>query len=109
MRPEFLQTSHDHLGQVALAITVGDLDGFVQLAFAQGPGHGRSELPRLTAGPIVGNQTVDHDANRPCRHNKEHDHHESGQPAHHRPHRARVEVTPRPLPLKKHKRPNLQL
>jgi hypothetical protein len=32
---EFLQTSHNHFGQVALVEAVGNLDGFIQLAFAQ--------------------------------------------------------------------------
>ena len=48
MRPEFLQSGHHNLRQMALAVTVGDLDRFVQLAFAQRAGHRRSEL-RATA------------------------------------------------------------
>ena len=43
MRLEFLQARHDNLGQVALLVTVGDLDRFIQLAFAQRAGHGRSK------------------------------------------------------------------
>ena len=43
VRLEFLQASHDHLRQMALLVTVGDLDGFVQLAFAQRAGDRRCE------------------------------------------------------------------
>ena len=45
MRPELLQSRHHNLGQMALAETVGDLDGLVQLAFAQRSRNRRRELP----------------------------------------------------------------
>ena len=51
VRLEFLQTGHDDLRQVALLVTVGNLDGFIQLAFAQRAGHGRSELRATACGP----------------------------------------------------------
>ena len=38
--PEFLQASGDDLRQVALLVALGDLDGFVNLAFAQRAGNG---------------------------------------------------------------------
>ena len=47
---EFLETGHHYLCQVALAVTIGDLDRFIQLAFAQRAGDGRSKLPGLLAG-----------------------------------------------------------
>jgi hypothetical protein len=33
MRPKFLQAGDHNLSQMALVVTVGDLDGFIQLAF----------------------------------------------------------------------------
>ena len=53
---EFLQTRHDNLGQVALLVTVRNLDGFIQLAFAQRAGNRRGERPGLFAGRTVRHQ-----------------------------------------------------
>ena len=108
MRPKFLQASHDNLGQMALVVTVGDLDGFVQLAFAQRAGHGRSELARLLAGAVIGDQAIDHHADRPCRHEEQQDDHESGRPAHLSHMLAKVEIDTGAF-LQKHERPYLQL
>jgi hypothetical protein len=41
MRPKFLETRNHDFGQVALGVAVSDLDGFIELAFAQRTGHGR--------------------------------------------------------------------
>ena len=79
VRLEFLQTGHHDLRQVALLVTVGDLDRFVQLAFAQRAGHGRSELPRLLTRGAVGHQAVDHDADRLGRHDEQADDDAPGQ------------------------------
>ena len=73
MSLEFLQTGHDNLGQMALVVAVGNLDGFVQLAFAQRAGNGRSELARLLARAVIGDQAVDHDADGPGRHEEQND------------------------------------
>ena len=40
---EFHQASRDHLGQVALLVALGNLDGFVDLAIAECSGNCRSE------------------------------------------------------------------
>ena len=50
---EFLQASGDDLRQVALLVALGNLDRFVDLAFAQGAGNGGSERARLLAGSAV--------------------------------------------------------
>ena len=92
MRAEFLQTGHHDFGQMALAETVGDLDRFIQLAFAQRAGHRRSELPGLLARAVKGDHAVDHDADGPRRHDEQSDHDEPGRPAHLLPHRARIET-----------------
>ena len=107
MRLEFLQTSHHNLRQVALLVTVRDLDGFVQFALAQCAGHRRSECARLFAGAAVRHQAVYHDANGIGRHEKEADDDDLGHQTHLYPQRARIE-TYRGL-LEQIKRPNLQL
>src|ERR1022692_3704266 len=63
MSLEFLQTGHHNLGEVALLVTVRDLDGFVQFALAQCAGHRRSKCARLFTCSAVRHQTVYHDAN----------------------------------------------
>jgi hypothetical protein len=48
---ELLQTRDDNLRQVALLVTIGNLDGFVELAFAQRAGNRRSKRARLIPRP----------------------------------------------------------
>ena len=62
VRPEFHQASGDDLGQVALLVALGDLDGFVDLAIAQGPGNGGSERTRLFTRGAEGHRAINHDA-----------------------------------------------
>ena len=45
-----MQTSGDNLGQVALLVALGYLDGFVDLAFTQGASDGGSKGARLLTG-----------------------------------------------------------
>ena len=108
MNLEFLQTRHDNLGEVTLLEAVGNLDGFIQLAFAQSAGDGRSELTALLARRVKCHQPVNHDANGPRRH-KEHDgDHELGRQAH------LIKKVPKIPPrrsrfLQQHERPHLHL
>src|SRR5208282_3505528 len=52
--------------------------------------HGGSKRARLLAGGAVGHPAIDHDANRPARHDKENDDHGPGDPAHLLPQAKRV-------------------
>jgi len=92
MRAEFLKTGNHNLRQMALAEPVGDLNGLIELALAQRAGHGRSELAGLLARAVIGNQTVDHDSDRPGRHEEQQDDHQLGRPSHVVPHAAHVEI-----------------
>ena len=74
-----MQASGDNLGQVALLVALGNLDGFVDLAIAQRAGHGRSKRARLLAGGAEGHPAVDHDADRPARHDEQNDDHDLRQ------------------------------
>ena len=65
MGPELLQAGDDDLGQVALLVALGNLDGFVDLAFTQGAGNGGSKGTRLLAGGAERHGAIDHYANRP--------------------------------------------
>src|SRR5262249_22224605 len=73
---------HHNLGQVASLVTVGNLHGFIQLAFAKRTGNGRSERTRLLARRIVRHEAVDHDADRVRRHDEEEDNDPLGQISH---------------------------
>src|SRR5579872_1913047 len=92
MGSEFLQTGDDNLGQVALVITVGDLDRFIELAFTESAGNRRGKLPRLFASTVVGQQTIDHDTDGPGGHEEQNDDDGPGRPAHIAPHSARVKT-----------------
>ncbi len=50
MRLEFLQPSHDNFGEVALLVTIGNLDRFIELAFAQRAGDCRGKLRGSVCG-----------------------------------------------------------
>ena len=60
--PELLQAGGDDLRQMALLVALGNLDGLVDLAFAQGAGDRGGEHARLLAGGAVSHGAVDHDA-----------------------------------------------
>ena len=82
MSLEFLKTGDDDFRQVASLVTIGNLDGFIELAFAQRAGDGRSKLPRLLAGSAVRHEPVDHDADRIGGHDEQTDHNATSQGAH---------------------------
>jgi hypothetical protein len=109
MSAEFLQAGHNDFGQVALAITVADLDRLVQLALTQRARNRRRKLPALLTSSVKRNQAIDHNANRPGRHDEQGDNHHLRRPAHLKPHRAWVETHRRRRRsfLHQHKRPNL--
>jgi hypothetical protein len=92
---------------VALLVPVGNLDGLVQLAFAQRARHSRGEQPRLLAGRVEGQDAVNHHADGPGGHAEQDDHHDLGHQAHLVPQRADVPTYGRLL--QQQKRPDLQL
>ena len=108
MRLEFLQTGHHDLRQVTFLVAICDFYGFVQLAFTQCACHSRRKLPRLFACGAIGHQSVDHDTDRPGRHDKQQDHDALGECTHLVPQRPGVPAYRGRL-LQQQKRPNLQL
>src|SRR6516162_449878 len=103
---KLLQAGDDDLCQMALFVAVGDLNGFVQLTFAQCASHRRSKRAGLLAGGAVSHHAVNHDANRIGRHDEQQNHHQLGQRSHLIPHGTRVETD---RFLEQIKRPELQL
>jgi len=79
---KLLQSRHHYFGKVTLFVTVRDLDGFVELAFLQSACHGRSEGAGLFTRGAIGQQPVDHDADRPRRHDEQANDHQFGGEAH---------------------------
>ena len=75
---------------MALLVALGHADGLFDLAFAQRAGNRRSKRTRLLAGRVEGDVTVDHDADRPRRHDEQDDNDRLGQKAHVLPKRVRV-------------------
>src|ERR1019366_4020142 len=68
---KFLQPGDDYLREVALLVTVGNFDGFIELAFAQRAGDCRSEQAALFAGTLERHVAVDHNADGPRRHEEQ--------------------------------------
>ena len=90
MSLEFHQASGDNLGQMALLVALGDFDGLVDAAIAQGSGNCGSESARLLAGGVVCHGAVNHDADRPARHNEQDDDHDLRNDTHLLPERNRI-------------------
>src|SRR6185312_10118189 len=108
MRLKLLKTGNHDLSEVALLVTVGNLDGFIELAFAQSACHSRRKLAALFAGRVKGHNTVDHDADRPCGHQEHNDDDRFGQTTHLFPEVAEI-PSRRSGFLQQHERPNLHL
>src|SRR5579875_1244543 len=89
---ELLQARGHNLGEVRLLVPVRNLDRLIQLALLKGAGHTRCELTRLLARRREIEVTVDHDRQRPDRHDEQHDYNSAGQPAHLRPEGHRAEA-----------------
>src|SRR5664280_2613684 len=85
--PELLKASDDDLGQVALLVALGDFDGFLNLAFAQGAGNRGSKSTRLFASRTECHGAIDHNANRPARHDEQNENNDLGQNSHLSPER----------------------
>src|ERR1035437_10018365 len=79
---ELLQASDDDLRQMALLVALGDLDGFLNLAFTQGAGNRGSKSTRLLASRTECHGAIDHDANRPARHDEQNENNDLGQNPH---------------------------
>ncbi len=73
---EFHEAGGDNLGQMALFVALCDLDGFINAAVTQGSGYGRGKGARLLARGAVRHGSIDHDADRPARHNEQDDDHD---------------------------------
>src|SRR5258708_18171692 len=93
---------------MALAVLVGDFDRFLELALAQRPGYGWSKLTRLLAGRIESEDAVDHDSDRPCRHDEEHANDALAHEGHIAPHSERIKTNGGRTVLQ-HERPYLNL
>jgi len=87
---KFLQSGGDDFREVAFLVSLGDPNGLIKLAFAEGAGDCGGELAGLLAGGAVSNPTVDHHANGPCRHDEEDDNDGAGEPSHLTPEGERV-------------------
>src|SRR6185369_4600672 len=109
VRLEFLETSHDDLGQVALLEAVGNLDGFVQFSFAQSAGNCRCELARLFTGRAVSHQAVNHDTDGVGRHDEQADNDGFRQGPHLPPKGGGIPTNGAAAFLKQIQRPYLQL
>jgi hypothetical protein len=92
MRPEFLKTGLDNLGQVAALVLFGNADGFFDLAFLQTAGNRGSEFPGLLASLAESNVTIDHDADGPGRHDGQQNNDGSGGETHAGPHRTQIKA-----------------
>ena len=79
---ELLQSGSDNLGQMALLVTLGYADGFIELAFSQGAGNCGRKLARLFAGRVKGDPAINHDADRPSGHDEENAYNHERHPAH---------------------------
>ena len=79
---ELLKAGDDDLGQVALLVALGDLDGFLNLAFTQCAGNCGSKSTRLFASRTECHGAIDHDANRPARHDEQNENNDLGQNSH---------------------------
>src|SRR6266511_4336436 len=84
LRVVLLQARGNHPSQMTLlvALSGGDLDGFVDLAFLERPGHGRGKRARLVARRREGHPTIDHDADGPAGHQEQDNDDELGRNAH---------------------------
>src|SRR5258708_1065496 len=86
---------------MALLASLGNADRFFQLAFAQCARNSGSKLARLFARSVKGQPTVEHDTQRPCRHQEENDDNDTGWPEHVVPHFQKSPVRPAHLQQQK--------
>src|SRR4051794_10095751 len=89
---KFLQSGNDYLRQMALIETVSNLNSFIQLAFTQRARDCWSKSPRLLTCGAISKNTINHNANRPGRHNEQNRHNDLVDQTHVAPDRARVEA-----------------
>src|ERR1035437_2013801 len=79
---ELLKAGDHDLGQMTFLVAFGDPDGFLDFALTQGTGHSGSKRARLLAGRAVCHGAIDHNANRPARHNEQNEDNDLGQNSH---------------------------
>src|ERR1700742_1575237 len=108
VRLKFLQTGYNNLCKMALLVAIGDLDRLIELAFAQRASDRRCERTALFARRVESHCAIDHNADRPCRHNKHEDNDGFRQRSHLLP---KVAEIPSRSPgfLQQHKSPYLHL
>src|SRR5438270_551681 len=90
MSTELHQASSNDLGQMALFIALGNLDGFVNFAVAKRSGDRGGECPRLLTRCAKCHGAVNHHTDGPARHDEQDSDHDLRQIAHLFPERNRV-------------------
>ena len=82
MRFEVLQPGGNDFREVRLLVALGNADRFVDLSITQRSSYLWRKCPRLFARGIESDVAIDHDADRPRRHDEQDDDDDTGQPAH---------------------------
>src|SRR5438309_12032632 len=92
MGTEFLKAGFHNLGQMAAFILLSNTDSLFDLSFFQATGNSGSEFTGLLASLAEGNVTINHDADRPGRHDGEQNDDSLGGQTHVTPHGAEVKT-----------------
>src|SRR5688572_32969236 len=106
MSLELLKSRYNYFGKVALLVLLGNVDGFVNLSFLQASGNQRSKLARLLSSRRVCEDPIDHNADRPSRHDGQDDDDRLGDDTRLIPHGSQVEAN---FSLEKCNRKQIQL
>src|SRR5207249_10587729 len=77
---------------MAALILLGNADGLFNLSFSQAAGNGGSKFARLLPSLAEGDVTINHDADRPGRHDGEQNDDGLGSETHVAPHRAEIKA-----------------
>src|SRR5436853_7768868 len=92
---------------MAAFVLLGNADGLFDLSFSQAAGNGGSKFARLLPSLAEGNVTINHDADRPGRHDGEQNDDGLGGHAHVAPHGSEVKTNL--AALKEHHRKKVDL
>src|SRR5690242_9726035 len=101
MSAKFLKAGFHNLGQVAPFILFGNADGLFDLSFLQAAGDRGGELAGLFTGLAESDVAIDHDTDRPGRHDGEQYNYRLGRHTHAAPHGPEIKTD---LSLEKHHR-----
>src|SRR5207245_11054720 len=77
---------------MAAFVLLGNADGLFDLSFSQAAGNGGSKFARLLPSLAEGDVTINHDADRPGRHDGEQNDVSLGSETHVAPHRAEIKA-----------------